>query len=158
MKRARLSVWGSIGLLVAGAAWWALQPEAATRPPEEKTNGAETAESLPRVHRDARAMRETLVEVTMALLRDDAKAIRAGLDRMEAACRSLGNEDREVFDSGIVNLDQALHRTLAGTRESSGAGDVDATFDEFLWTQKTCRRCHAHAREVGLLPATGLLW
>ncbi len=111
-----------------------------------------------RVHSDGKALAAALLEVTAALLRDDAKAARPALDRMEEACRRLPPEEDEFFESGMISLDRALHRVLAGSREYSGAGDAGRTFDEFVWVQRTCRQCHSLAREQGLLPKTGPLW
>ncbi len=111
-----------------------------------------------RVHSDGKALAEALLEVTAAVLRDDAKTARLALDRMEEACRRLAPEEDEFFDSGIITLDRALHKVLTGSREYSGAGELERTFDEFAWVQRTCRQCHAIAREQGLLPKKGPLW
>ncbi len=144
---ARLAV---VVLALGGAGWWSTQFTASP------AVASETEQR--RVHSDGKALEEALLEVTAALLRDDAKTARLALDRMEGACRRLPPEEDEFFESRMITLDRALHKVLAGSREYSGAGEVERTFDEFIWVQRTCRQCHAVARERGLLPKTGPLW
>ncbi len=146
-----LRVVTSLGLVVlAFGGWWSTQftasPAVASEPEHR------------RVHSDGKALAGALLEVTAALLRDDPKAARLALDRMEEACRTLAPEEDEFFGSGMITLDRALHKVLAGSREYSGAREVERTFDEFIWVQRTCRQCHALAREQGLLPKKGPLW
>jgi len=147
----RLRVVASLGLVVlAFGGWWSTQLTASP---------AVASETEPRrVHSDGKALAEALYEVTAALLRDDTKVARAALDRMEEACRRLEPEEVEFFGSGMITLDRALHKVLSGSREYAGAGEVERTFDEFIWVQRTCRQCHTLAREQGLLPKKGPLW
>ena len=144
---ARLAV---VVLAFGGVGWWSTQFTASPA-------GASRTEQR-RVHSDGKALAEALLEVTAALLRDDAKAARPALDRMEEACRRLPPEEDEFFESGMITLDRALHKVLTGSREYSGAGELERTFDEFIWVQRTCRQCHALAKEQGLLPKKGPLW
>lgn len=140
------------GVVIAfgGVGWWS------TRLTASPAVASETERR--RVHSDGKALAEALMEVTEALLRDDGKTARLALDRMEDACRRLPPEEIEFFGSGMITLDRALHKVLSGSREYSGAGEVERTFDEFIWVQRTCRQCHALARDQGLLPKTGPLW
>ncbi len=137
-------------LALGGLGWRSTQLTASP------TTGDET--ETRRLHVDGKALAEALLDVTAALLRDDGKAARLALDRMEEACRRLPPEEAEFFGSGLITLDQALHKVLTGSREYSGAGEVERTFEEFIWVQRTCRQCHALARDEGLLPKTGPLW
>ena len=138
-------------VLACGGIGWGASQFTASPPAANETEPR-------RVHKNGKALAEGLLEVTAALLRDDAKAARTALDRMEEACRRLPPEEDEFFGSGILILDRALHKVLSGSREYSGAGEVERAFDEFVWVQRTCRQCHALAREQGLLPKTGPLW
>jgi hypothetical protein len=140
-------------LVFGGAGWWSARLAASPTPAAEAE-----AEKPRRVHVDGKALAEATIEVTAALLRDDAKAARSALDRMEKACRRLAPEEDEFFGASVIYHDKALHKVLNGSREYSGAGLLDRTFDEFIWVQRTCRQCHTAAREEGLLPATGPLW
>lgn len=101
--------------------------------------------------------RETL-RVVRAFLRDDPETAQAALERLDASCRRLAPEEDERFGAGARTLDQALHRVVGNAIEYAGAGQTERAFDEFVWAQRTCRRCHALAREQGLLPAKGPLW
>lgn len=112
----------------------------------------------PKVHADGKAMGRAAVRASAALLRDDPAAAKQALEELEAACRRLGPEEDETFGPGARTLDQALHKVLGNTREYVGAGELDRAFDEFVWVQRTCRQCHALARERGLLPSEGPLW
>jgi len=103
-------------------------------------------------------MGRAAARATAALLRDDAAAAKQALEELDAACRRINPEEDETFGSGTRTLDQALHKVLGNTREYVGAGELDRAFDEFVWVQRTCRQCHALARERGLLPSTGPLW
>ncbi len=149
MRRIKV-IAGLATLLALGCVgWWTGQLTASP---------AMASETEPHVHSDGKALAVALLDVTAALLRDDGKAARLALDRMEKACRQLAPEESEDFGSGIITLDRALHKVLSGSREYSGAGEVERTFDEFTWVQRTCRQCHALARDEGLLPKTGPLW
>ena len=119
---------------------------------------SESDEPPPRVHRDADAMARAVVETIDALMRDDAAAVRAPVKRIGESCRRLHAEDDDVFAPGFHNLDQALHKVLTGTRAYAAAADVDEAFTEFVWVLRSCRQCHAYARQKGFLPAEGPLW
>ena len=139
-----------VTLLALGCVgWWSTQL---------KASPAMASETERHLHTDGKALAAALLDVTAALLRDDGKAARLALDRMEESSRRLPPEEAESFGSGMITLDRALHKVLSGSREYSGAGEVERTFDEFIWVQRTCRQCHALAREEGLLPKTGPLW
>jgi hypothetical protein len=133
-------------IAVACAAGWFVASE-----PDESA-------AAPKVHRDGKALGRATVEAAGALLRDDATTAKSALERMEAACRRLAPEEDETFGPGSRTLDQALHMVLGKARENVGAGEMDEAFAEFWWVQKTCRDCHALARERGLLPSEGPLW
>ena len=127
----------------AGAAWFAAsgaQPEA--RP----------------VHDDPAALERAMLEAFRELFREDAPAARKALDRMLELSRRLSPEERDHLGGALLSTDRAYRTTLNGVREKSGAGEVDAAYDEFDWVQRTCRDCHGLARERGLLPAEGPLW
>jgi hypothetical protein len=111
-----------------------------------------------KVHVDGKALGRACSKATAALLRDDPVAAKAALIQMEEACRRLTPEEDATFGSGARTLDQALHKVLGNTREYVAAGAMDRAFDEFTWVQRTCRNCHALARERGLLPLKGPLW
>jgi hypothetical protein len=114
--------------------------------------------AAPKVHRDGKALGRATLEAVGALLRDDAATAKQALERVEAACRRLAPEEDATFGPGSRTLDQALHMVLGKTREHVGTGELDRAFDEFWWAQRTCRECHALARERGFLPAEGPLW
>jgi hypothetical protein len=103
-------------------------------------------------------MERGFVEAVGALMRDDPVAARAAVKRLQAACRRLAPEEDDTFGRGFGNLDQALHKVLGGTLEYLAAGDPEEAFNEFVWVQRSCRQCHALARERGFLPAAGPLW
>lgn len=111
-----------------------------------------------KVHVDGKAMGRACSKATAALLRDDPVSATEALRQMEASCRRIAPEEDETFGAGARTLDQALHKVLGNTREYVGAEEMDRAFDEFTWVQRTCRQCHALARERGLLPAKGPLW
>lgn len=111
-----------------------------------------------KVHVDGKAMGRAATAATAALLRDDPVAAKEALRQLEASCRRLSPEEDDMFGPGARTLDQALHKVLGNTREYVGAKEMDRAFDEFTWVQRTCRHCHALARERGLLPAKGPLW
>ena len=140
----RRAALGTLGLTALVVTAWIASPRA-----ERTTQG---------FHNDGRALEQAMVDVLRALFREDTPAARRALDRMEGLCRRLGPDDLDTLGSGLVQLDRAVHKTLDGTRESAGQGEVDAAFDEFVWVQRSCRQCHAAAREQGRLPSKGPLW
>jgi hypothetical protein len=111
-----------------------------------------------KVHIDGEAMGRAAARASASLLRDDPVAATEALKQLEAACRRINPEEDETFGPGTRTLDQALHKVLGNTREYVGAGEMDRAFDEFVWVGRTCRQCHALARERGLLPSKGPLW
>lgn len=103
------------------------------------------------LHADSKEMEAGLVDLTLAYSREDIRAVRAGIDRLDAACRKLDDKD-SVFPHDIVVQDMALHRVLdRGRAVLRDEGLV--RFDEIaIWAVKSCGRCHAVARREGLLP------
>ncbi len=106
------------------------------------------------VHADTDRVVEAMTETLGALLRDDAAAARRALDRVDAQLRELKAEEQVHFGRDIVSYSRAVKGTLNVARESSGAGNLERTFHEFISIQKTCRVCHDFARRQGLLDTT----
>ena len=94
----------------------------------------------------------------MTLKVDLIAAARQAMDGLEKHCRRMEPGDADDYGRDMLSLDRAYHKALDRTREHAGAGEVDAAFDAFFWVQRSCRECHATARDQGRLPAEGRLW
>ena len=105
------------------------------------------------VHADTDRVVEAMTETLGALLRDDAAAARRALDRLDPQLRELKAEEQAHFGRDIVSYSRAVKVTLNLARETSGGGNLERTFHEFISIQKTCRVCHDFARQQGLLDA-----
>jgi hypothetical protein len=113
--------------------------------------GEEAAPEPPkaaRLHADAAELERALAETIVALSRDDAAAMRAGLDRIERACRRT--RDDEPLPKKVLTFDVAFHLTLDRARELAAAKDVEHAAQQFCWIQSACRKCHAQARQDGI--------
>jgi hypothetical protein len=87
-----------------------------------------------------------VLDATLAFLREDLKAARPALDRIESGCRRLREDDREVYGSELLTYDRAFHAALDMSREMATAGDLPRSWEQFMWVTKGCRACHAIAR------------
>jgi len=144
-KRRNTVVLGTL-VLALGTGWLA-----------SRFAAAETA-TPERVHTDGKAMAEGVVQAFDALLREDLVAARVAIKRLQTSCRPLNREADEIFAPGFRNRDQALHKVLNGTMGYIADGEPEAAYTEFVWVTRTCRECHALARDAGLLPKTRPLW
>ena len=103
---------------------------------------------LPSPHRGGRATEQAVLDVTLAFLREDLAAARPALDRIEAGCKRLGEDDRAVYGGEVLAYDRAFHAALDVSREMASAGDVQRSWEQFVWVSKGCRACHALARSA----------
>jgi hypothetical protein len=101
---------------------------------------------LPSPHTDGKAAEQAVLDATLAFLREDLKAARPALDRIEAACRRLGDDDRETYGPEVVSYDRAFHTALDVSREMAGSGNLQRSWEQFMWVTKGCRGCHEVAR------------
>ena len=105
------------------------------------------------IHVDGAALENAVVEATRALLRADAQAARAALDRAEEACRHVSGEEKPAWPRPIVHDDMALHMALDKGRELSARGEIEKSVETLVWVGRTCRECHARAADAsGELP------
>jgi len=109
-------------------------------------------------HVDGPAMGRAATQASAALLREDVEVARKALRTLQDSAGRMQPEEGDLFGTGSRTFDRALHKVLSTTRESLAGGETGRAFDEFVWVQRTCRECHAVARERGLLPADGPLW
>ena len=120
-------------LLVALLAAVAEEPQApAARPPSP--------------HPDGKAAEQAVLDATLAFLREDLKTARSALDRIEAACRRLREDDHQAYGSEVVGYDRAFHAALDVSREMASAGNLQRSWEQFMWVTKGCRGCHEIAR------------
>lgn len=108
-----------------------------------------------KVHRDAEGMRQAMGEALDALLRDDAKGMRAALDRIETGCRRVEQDEREGLGEKTVTFDVAFHKQLDLARELSARGDLEPVLVHFYGVIKGCRGCHAEAAGVSFSSPSG---
>lgn len=101
---------------------------------------------LPSPHPDGQAAEQAVLDATLAFLREDLKAARPALDRIESSCRRLREDDRETYGSELLTYDRAFHAALDMSREMATAGDLQRSWEQFMWVTKGCRACHALAR------------
>lgn len=101
---------------------------------------------LPSPHPDGAALEQAVLDATLAFLREDLKAARPALDRMDAGCRRMREDDVEAHGSELVAYDRAFHSALDLSREMATAGNMQRSWEQFMWVTKGCRGCHAIAR------------
>ncbi len=118
--------------------------------PETRGEAAEAARHVP-VHTDPAALEQAVLDATRALLREDTRSAREALDRVEAGCRRLTQDDAPAIPSDIISYDRALHVTIDTAREYAMRGKLDKTFEQFYWIQRSCFTCHDAARKAGIL-------
>lgn len=109
------------------------------------------------VHRDAKGLERATLDVSRAILLEDAPAARKALDELVEHSPALGPDAAGLFGADIYNTDRAFHTTLNNAREYAGRGNLEELFNEFVWIQRSCRRCHELSRPRGLLPRDGPL-
>jgi hypothetical protein len=107
---------------------------------------------FPSPHADAKATEQAVLDATLAFLREDLGAARPALDRIEAGCKRFREDDRDVYGGEITSYDRAFHAALDVSREMASAGDLQRSWEQFMWVTKGCRACHALARTP---PKTG---
>ena len=113
---------------------------------------AEKAATRPApIHRDLPSLEKAIVDATVAFVHDDCQAARAALERVETGCRRLGREDDPKAPDDLIEYDQAFHKTVDFAREFAASDQVDRSFDQFVWAQRACRKCHELARKDGLM-------
>jgi hypothetical protein len=120
---------------------------------DEAVRDEAVSETVPSIHRDARALEDATLAVTRALLREDAEAARNALDLMARHTRRLDRLEDEALGSDILSFDHGFHVTLGRSRELAGKGNLEEAFNQFVWVQRSCVGCHRLAREQGLLPS-----
>lgn len=101
---------------------------------------------LPSPHPDGKAAEQAVLDATLAFLREDLKAARPALDRIEAGCRRLREDDLATYGSELVSYDRAFHAALDVSREMATAGNAQRSWEQFMWVTKGCRTCHGLAR------------
>lgn len=107
------------------------------------------AEPAP-VHSQPGATERELIAVIQALVREDAPATRAAMERLKGTVRAVQSDEADTLSSDVVLHAQAFHAALGRARESAGAGRLMGAFDDFYWVQRSCRQCHDAARRKGL--------
>jgi hypothetical protein len=122
--------------------------------PEVAPPGAASTTGREPVHGDAAALERATLDATTALLRNDARATREALDRIESHCRRLMPEEDVVYSKDIVIIDQGMHKPLTLAREEATRGDLDEALNMFVWVLRSCRSCHRVAAEAGVRPAS----
>ena len=128
-------------LVAAGVGWVALAAEAEPKP----------------YHRDAKAMEQTSLAVSSALIVEDMQAVREALNKMAEISPALVPEAKEIYGQPIYDADRALQQTLTRAREFAAFDNVSRAFDEFIWVRRVCKNCHDAARKEGRLPESGPL-
>jgi hypothetical protein len=106
------------------------------------------------IHGDPVALERATLDATTALLRNDARATREALDRIEAHCRRLMPEEDLTYTKDIVIVDQGMHKPLTLAREEATRGDLDEALNMFVWVLRSCRSCHRLAAEAGKMPSS----
>lgn len=122
---------------------------AAAAPPGAAASAAPDVKTP--LHADAKGLEQGLLDLTLAYSREDIPAVGAGLDRMDAACRKLDDNDT-TFPREIVVQDMALHRVLRRGHEVLRDEGLRRFEEITIWMVKSCGRCHTVARREGLLP------
>lgn len=107
-----------------------------------------------RVHGSGRELERAILDAALAFLREDPAGAKRALDGVAASFPGLRVEDEERFGQAVVDYDEAFRVTVNRAREMAGAGALDASFDQFVWIQRTCRICHEQARGAGFDVAT----
>jgi len=103
------------------------------------------------VHRDSGLLVESVLETTRAFLSEDAVRTRAALDSVKENTPPLHPDDDAAYGRDLLNLDRAFHVTIDLSREYVTTGRLAAGFDQFVWVQRACVKCHGMARESGLM-------
>jgi hypothetical protein len=135
------------------AAWTALLCAAALAgSADDAPPGTEGEVPLQPVHADTRGLEDAVLEATAAYLHEDGAAARKALDGIAANCRVLRLEDEEALGREVVVYDGAFHTTLNRARELASRGDLEESFNQFVWVQRSCVACHRLARRAGLSP------
>ena len=111
--------------------------------------GKAPAAPVPSPHQDGPAAERAVVDATVAFLHEDLQAARAALDRIEAGCRRLNEDDVVPAGREVVNYDRAFHAALSMSREMAAAQDLERSWEQFMWVTKGCRTCHALSRGEG---------
>jgi hypothetical protein len=106
----------------------------------------EPASRLPSPHAEGKAAEQAVLDATLAFLREDLQAARPALDRIEAGCRRLREDDVATYGSELVGYDRAFHVALDVSREMATAGNLPRSWEQFMWVTKGCRTCHGLAR------------
>jgi hypothetical protein len=131
----KLVLAGIAGLVLAGV----LAGDDEATPPERRP-----------VHGKGSDVERLVLEAARGYLREDAAAAKRALDGVAKAFDGLRAEEESIYGEAVVNYDQAFRVTVDRARELAAAGAFDESFDQFVWIQRTCRICHAQAREAGL--------
>ena len=109
-----------------------------------------SSQDPPRIHVDGDAVEKALLEATRAYLYSDLEAVDVALDRLEAGCRRLSREATPEIPDPVITYDRAFHLALDASREQARRGNMEESFNQFIWIQRGCRRCHKLSRENGL--------
>jgi hypothetical protein len=137
-----------IGMVVAALVLLGAAPQA-TRTPD-----VEPAQERPApLHSDVAALERAVVDTTLAFVREDCKAAREALLRLDAGCRRLSLDESPAPPQDVRLYDQAFHKTIDLAREFLMGEQLERAFDQFVWAQRACRTCHDMARADGLMPA-----
>jgi hypothetical protein len=139
-----------IGLLLAmSLSLGAAPPET---PPSDDPAAAARFE---KVHPDLPALERAVVDATLAFIRADSRAAREALDRVGAGCRKISREETPTkLLEDVMLYDQAFQKTVDLAREFATGGQLERSFDQFVWAQKACRTCHGLAVKAGIKAET----
>lgn len=107
------------------------------------------------VHKSSEALLRSVLDTTAAFLAEDPVAARAALDRVKDNTPPLHPDDDAAYGSEIVNLDRAFHVTIDLSREFVTKRRMAEGFDQFVWVQRACVKCHGMAREAGWIRSSG---
>ena len=93
---------------------------------------------------------ERSIELSRALLSEDAAAAYEAARRLHAGCRVLMPEDLDHYGSAIRSIDKTFHAALLQTRELIAQGQVEEALGQQAWVERSCLICHRLAREQAL--------
>lgn len=121
------------------------------RASEEGQPAAVSTVETTRIHASGNEFERKMLDAILACLREDSAGTVDALDQLDAACRRLSPSTPGV-SHGILVYDQALHISLAKSRELADRGELAKAFDEMVWVSRQCFKCHQVARNEGQLP------
>lgn len=101
-------------------------------------------------HRDAADLEAAMVDLTRAVMRDDAGGAGVALARIaQLEPRRFEADPRPELPGDMPAVERAFHQTLDAARAAVERPDLATVLDQQRWMIMACRRCHAVARREG---------